>query len=59
MAWPFVESKMKDAPRGQGNLGVSSGGKPEKKSLPMKEPVGPIRSGKATNHGNCGTQRKG
>ena len=59
MAWPFKEDKMEQATRGQGNLGTAGGGKPEKKPLPMKEPVGPIRSGKATNHGNCGTQRKG
>lgn len=41
------------------------GGKPEKKDLPYCPPVGPqgqMKEGPGlggTNHGNCGTQRKG
>ena len=49
--WPFVGGEMKQAPRGQGNLGTSGGGKPEKKAMPYDHPRS--RSGKTdTNPGN-------
>lgn len=38
---------------------TADGGKPIVKPLPHCTPVGPIRPGKPTNHGNTGTQHKG
>ena len=54
------ESKpMDQAPRGKGNLPASGGGRPEKlPKMTWKEPVGPKRPHKPTNHGPAGTQHK-
>lgn len=59
MTWPFKgETSMPKASAPKRGP-TSGGGRPECKPLPMKQPVGPSRPGKVTNHGNCGTQNKG
>ena len=59
MTWPFKgKTSMPKASAPKGGQ-TSGGGKPVCKPLPMKQPVGPKRSGTGTNHGNCGTQNKG
>ena len=54
-------AKLDHVKSAEAGLKTKDGGKPVSAmgSLPMKEPVGPNRTGKATTHGTCGTQRKG